>query len=378
MESKDLKDIKYDENASEKGVLNKLIGFVRKNARYFTAAALFLFLVIVVACYTGEAEDTPTNIEATTNQPEEFEVNAYPAVNELIQNYYTAYAAGDLVTLNTIATPISEREQGYISLFSQYVENYQNMVYYTKPGLDASSYMVNVYVEVKFEGVDTVAPGLDFFYVRTREDGTLYIDNLYSQYNLKNNDNPLDTSIHNLINEFERQEDVAALLQDVQGKFDAAVAADANLSTMLSTTIPDAISAWMAQLVAQNPPATEVPQEGTEVPTEIEVPTEPEVPVETPEEVPVETPEEPPVESEVPEEPVTPEEEQPEVSAIPEGTVIRLEKTTNIRKEMRADSKKVGVAYMGEKVTVVMSYAEGWTKVEWKGKTGYIRTDLLQ
>lgn len=372
MESKDLKDIKQNENASGKDALNKLIGFVRKNARYFTAAALFLFLVIVVACYTGETEDTPTNIEATINQPQEFEVNAYPAVNELIQNYYTAYAAGDLATLNTIATPISEREQGYISLFSQYVESYQNMVYYTKPGLDSSSYMVNVYVEVKFEGVDTVAPGLDFFYVRTREDGTLYIDNLYSQYNLKNNDNPLDTSIHNLIDEFERQEDVAALLQDVQGKFDAAVAADTNLSTMLSTTIPDAISAWMAQLVAQNPPATEVPQEGTEVPTETEVL------VETPEEVPIETPEEPPVESEVPAEPVTPEEEQPTVSAIPEGTVIRLEKTTNIRKEMRADSKKVGVAYMGEKVTVVMSYAEGWTKVKWKNKTGYIRTDLLQ
>ena len=39
---------------------------------------------------------------------------------------------------------------------------------------------------------------------------------------------------------------------------------------------------------------------------------------------------------------------------------------------------KVGVAYAGEKVTVVMSYAEGWTKVTWKNKTGYIKTDLLK
>ena len=45
---------------------------------------------------------------------------------------------------------------------------------------------------------------------------------------------------------------------------------------------------------------------------------------------------------------------------------------------MDTNSDKVGVAYPGEEVTVEMSYAEGWTKVKWDGKTGYIKTDLLQ
>ena len=45
---------------------------------------------------------------------------------------------------------------------------------------------------MKFKDVDTVAPGLDFFYVRTNEDGSVYIDNLYSQYNLKIKENALD------------------------------------------------------------------------------------------------------------------------------------------------------------------------------------------
>ena len=31
-----------------------------------------------------------------------------------------------------------------------------------------------------------------------------------------------------------------------------------------------------------------------------------------------------------------------------------------------------------DRVTVVMSYAEGWTKVKWNGETGYIKTSLLQ
>ena len=55
-----------------------------------------------------------------------------------------------------------------------------------------------------------------------------------------------------------------------------------------------------------------------------------------------------------------------------------LENTTNIRSGMSEDSGKVGTAYAGEKVTVVMSYAEGWTKVKWNGETGYIKTSLLQ
>lgn len=49
--------------------------------------------------------------------------------------------------------------------------------------------------------------------------------------------------------------------------------------------------------------------------------------------------------------------------------VIMLENTTNIRSGMSEDSSKVGTAYAGEKVTVVMSYAEGWTKVKWNGET---------
>jgi uncharacterized protein YgiM (DUF1202 family) len=38
----------------------------------------------------------------------------------------------------------------------------------------------------------------------------------------------------------------------------------------------------------------------------------------------------------------------------------------------------VGLAYQGDVVKVIQSYAEGWTKVEWNGQTGYIKTDLIK
>ena len=63
---------------------------------------------------------------------------------------------------------------------------------------------------------------------------------------------------------------------------------------------------------------------------------------------------------------------------IAEGTVITLSDSINIRSGMSENDSKIGTAFSGEKVTVVMSYAEGWTKVTWNGQTGYIKTSLLQ
>jgi uncharacterized protein YgiM (DUF1202 family) len=65
-------------------------------------------------------------------------------------------------------------------------------------------------------------------------------------------------------------------------------------------------------------------------------------------------------------------------SAIAAGTVISLPNTCNIRSGMSETADRVGTAYQGDKVTVVMSYSEGWTKVTWNNKTGYIKTSLLQ
>lgn len=429
-------------NLKDKFDINKIIDFVKKYARYFTAGVLFLILLIILVNFTGskktpdetgteQIQNTESSVpsEETIIQAivsEELQENAQPTVNELIQNYYTAYAAGDIATLQTLATPISENEQGYIGLYSQYVESYQNMVFYTKPGLDANSYLVNVYIEVKFAGVDTPAPGLDFFYVRTNEDGSLYIDNLYSQYNLRNNENALDTSVQSLIAQYVNGEDVIALLNEVQQKYDSAIAADPNLANMVSVTIPTAISEWAATLV---PPSTEeVASETTEAPVEEqpaeeqpaeEQPAESEEPevvaetVRTTEKVNVRAGADTSseklgtvdrgttltrtgtegdwsiveyngatgyIKSEFLTTDIQAEQEEGTAAAdgLAEGTVVTLENTTNIRSKMDEDSDRVGVAYKGEKVTVVMSYAEGWTKVTWKQKTGYIKTDLLQ
>ncbi len=410
--------------------IDKVVEFVKEHIRYFAAGALFVVMVIVLATCAGpNVKKNNSSVEGTATV-EEYQVDAYEEVNTLIAQYYTAYAAGDITTLTALATPISANEQSYIAMFSQYVDEYQNIKCYTKSGLDANSYLVSVSMEIKFTGVDTPAPGLDFFYIRTNEQGSLYIDNLYCQYNLANQENALDTSIQNLINGFENQEDVIALQSEVQTRYDAAVNADTNLSTMIYTTIPNAITNWVSQIAAQNTPA-----EGTEavLPEGTETAEEPvgESMEEAQEELTAEEPEtvytvdkvnvrrEADTSSEklatlekgtaigrtgtegewsrvdyggIPgyikseylttEAPQTTDtdarEEGTAGGGIAEGTVITLQNTVNIRSGMSETSDRIGTAYAGEKVKVVMSYAEGWTKVTWNNKTGYIKSSLLQ
>jgi len=424
-----------------KNHFQKALDFVKKHARYFTAGTLFVVLVLVlVQCADpGQGAGGVSPTEIGQEQEEAYQIDAYENVNALIAQYYAAYAAGDTATIAAIATPVSANEQSYIALFSQYVDEYQNVKCYTKTGLDANSYLVSVSMEIKFSGVDTTAPGLDFFYLRTNDQGSLYIDNLYSQYNLTNQENALDTSVQNLIDKFENDKDVVALRSEVQGKYNAALTADANLDNLLKSTIPDAIEQWVVAVTQQNAQAA-----GTDVAAET-----PETPPEGGEAA-AETPnaggETPPVEDTQPQAPQTTEtlatKERVNVrvaadtaadklttldagtvvtrtavqgdwsvidyngtpgyiknefltydlpqtgtgnagtaggdAALSEGAEITLAQTVNIRSSMSETSDRVGTAYTGEKVTVVMTYAEGWTKVTWNGKTGYIKSSLLQ
>ena len=73
---------------------------------------------------------------------------------------------------------------------------------------------------------------------------------------------------------------------------------------------------------------------------------------------------------------------QPQTPSSPtyynEGDRITLSESVNVRQSMSENADRVGLAYQGDVVTVIMSYAEGWTKVSWNGQTGYVKTEYLQ
>ena len=433
--------------ASSKGTdkserFNNILTFIKQNIRYFAAGALFLVLVLVlVNCGTkkdgtqANAVNPATETTAEAETQEAFQVDTYEDVNALINQYFTAYAAGDVDTIAAIATPITDNEKSYIAEYSKYVDSYENIQCYTKHGLDDKSYMVSARIDIKFTGADTPAPGLDFFYVRTQDDGSLIIDNLYSQYNRRIRENAVDTSVQSLIEEYENSDDLIALQQEVQSKYDEALASDADLADILNIKLPAAIVQWkqniLAQAAAESTETTEQPEETqttetTEQPEETQQPESEQQETENTSEQ-VYTIDKVNVRKEadsssdklgslekgtaisrtgtdgewsivnyggetgyIKTEYLTTEQPQADTTAdtnsnqseaagsLAEGTVITLTESTNIRSDMSETASKVGTAFSGEKVTVVMSYAEGWTKVTWNGKTGYIKTSLLQ
>ena len=60
------------------------------------------------------------------------------------------------------------------------------------------------------------------------------------------------------------------------------------------------------------------------------------------------------------------------------GDTIYLKDTVNVRESMSENSSRIGVAYAGETLTIVQVYDQGWTRVNWNGQVGYVRTDVLQ
>ena len=415
-----------------KNVIDICADFIVKNKRYFLAGCIFIAMVLVL--FLGTSSSTTTD-KSTDGVSKKFKTNTDTELSELINNYYTAYAEGDTDTIQTLATPVSDQEISYIQFYSEYIESFEDIEIYTKQGLTTDSYLVTTVVNLKYNDIDTAAPGLDFFYVETNEDGNLYINNIYGSFNQNNNIYEMDSEISDLISVFIRQQDLLDMEADVQDAYTQALEDDDSLNEFMSETLPAAIVQWHSDYEEEVAAAEEAAAAAAEEAAAEEAAAE-EAAAEAEEEANAYTgttnatanvresadasstklgslesgtsitiygeegdfykfdyngtkayitKEAVTVDSEdsddTSESDESSEEDSTEsssVGSIAEGTEVTLTSTVNIRSQMDSSSSKVAVAYAGETVTVVMSYAEGWTKVKYGTKEGYIRTDLLQ
>lgn len=242
------------------GKINKdeVKSFFIKNWRYFAAVVLLVVMIVILVQCTGPQKRSKANLDTQGASVEDFvlddvfEQDAYEAVDDLIINYFTAYANGDVATLETLAHPITANEKSYITVCSEYFEAYQNISCYTKSGLTKGSYLVSTYYELKFYGVETVAPGLEFFYIETDANGNLYINNRYSAYNRERMEQEMDPDIYSIYVLFGQQDDVTALRENVQAQYEVAMNSDVNLVNMLGTTFPAAINDWKQMIALQD------------------------------------------------------------------------------------------------------------------------------
>lgn len=414
--------------------IDQMLSFCKAYVRYFIAAAAFVVIALVVAFGT---EGTVADKDPMAGAYQSYEENENEEVETLIKSYLKNYAAGDVETLKTIATPISDAEASYITFYSQYIEKYQKVKVYTKRGVDKNAYLCSVYLQVKFKDIETPVAGLDFFYVQTNEDGKLYINNVYGSFNQANGEFDMDTDVAALIAAFEQQPDVLALQADVQKECNEAMLKDEKLNAFVNTTLQDAIAKWATDYKASVEQAAKEAEAAKKAEEEEAAKKEQEA-KEAEEAAKKEQEEKANAKTMVATDKINVREEASEsgnklgqlekgqqvtcyatengwakidyngtkayvkadylteaaateeektteentddgtTQGALDGQTITLSVTINVRESMSETASKIAVAYAGEQITVIQDYAEGWSKVDYNGKTGYCKTEFLK
>ncbi|NLP16530.1 MAG: hypothetical protein GX379_05810 [Clostridiales bacterium] len=124
---------------------------------------------------------TPVPTLSPTPIPTPTPIPIYPleemeGLDAFIEEFYIAKTAIDMDKLKSLyinPDRVESREQ--IQKMVQYIEDYRNVKTYTKKSFEEGAYIVYAYHEIKFSGINTLAPGLSKFYIITDDDGNFKI-----------------------------------------------------------------------------------------------------------------------------------------------------------------------------------------------------------
>ena len=328
--------------------------------RYFAAGAIFTAFVFMVIFGTGKEPFRGWN-PAGNLEDGVIAVNKEEAVSALVNNYYSAYAEGDRELLSQYAEPISKNEADYIALFSGFIESITVKNVYTYPGVKEGSYLVSVEMEYKFVGVETTAPGLDFFYVETGKEQKLYINNLYSQFNMQSHEYiRTNQEVLTAIYAYNSLQELKDIQMRVEKAYMEAIAQDDALNEMVTVTVSKAISDWMSSIeivINQDPPqgnlgiqdaVTDDEQDGNQEANG----------------------------NNNGEQNQPPQQEMLDVEVVEKVVTID---NTNVRDAASKDGNLIRTVPAGTELEVVcIDDWGGWTCVKIDGKNGYIRNDLIK
>lgn len=355
--------------------------------------------------------------------------DAVPGINELFNRYYEAVVEGDTDTMSGLVEHLDSMEILKAQETSKYIESYPTVEVYTKTGPKEGTYIAYVYTEVKFNDYDKPLPGMRTYYVCTDENGNFYL----------NEDGEEDENVLNYIREVNLQDDVIDLNNKVAAAYNDLVAEDETLADFildLNAEIDKNVGEALARAEGSNTSANgeETSAEGDESSEEKpETEAEPEEPSiivtkvkatdvvnirtsdsETADKLgkaavgdeftlleekgngwskvsyegreayikseylePSETKQ---AEAEKPEETQEEPEQQTQTNNdnVETTGTVTVKENVRIRASASESGEKLGTAYMGEKLEVIMKQADGWTKIKYNGRIAYVKSDYVE
>lgn len=330
---------------------------LQKYKNYIIVLVILLVAVVTLARSCGqnttkentegaqqEQTEQPDQSEETAEaeEPNELEENTHSSVERLVSKYLDCIVSGDTDALSEIVDELSDSDKEEVQKLSKAYESYSNLQCYTKKGPEDDSYIVFVCCDMKITGVETLAPYISCLYVSAKDDS----GNRYIRYNNVEEDQELQAYVQ----ELEQDPEVKALYDDVNTRYQEALESDAALSEFIQNATGKA---------NENTEAAEQEASATEETTEQEDAQEVETEEPAAEEQTEETAEETP-------------------AAETQKRETRVTESVNIRSEASTDSDRIALAYQGDAITQIESYDNGWSKVEYKGETGYVKTEFLE
>lgn len=253
----------------------------------------------------------------------------------LLATYYNAMAQGDTETVLSVCSEYSENELIRLKERAKYLEYYPTLEIYTKPGPIEGSTVAYVYYKLVFINHEEEVPGFQAWYICQDDERGIYI-----------NTSELSDEENDYITAVSTQSDVVELYNRVNVEYNEVVTAHPELLTYmqeLSTQVNTAVGTTLAQENAsgEQQPSGEA-QGSSEAGGEGET---------------------------------QPQEETPAESGPQYATATT---TVNVRSSDSEQADKMGKVTAGTKVQVQEVRVNGWTKIVYEGKDGYIKSEFLQ
>ncbi len=288
--------------------------------------ALLLLIIIIVCVSCSGREDEQENPESDvsvpenvpgTEQPGTSEESADDAIRQLVDTYYKALETGDSATIVAVKANVTEEEKMRQEIKAQDIEHIDSEVVFIRPGVTDGTYVVFVYTNTKYVNIETMAPGFSATYVSTREDGSLYLDS------------SVDETIKEYVVQVAAEEEIANYYDQVLTNYTNALAADAELKLYienLNQKLDDAIAA--RQQEQQEQASAEQPAQ--------------------------------------------------EAAAMPVNETVKTTSKVNVRASDSENADRLGQVDLGTTLTRYETRENGWSKIDYNGKEGFIKSEYLE
>lgn len=262
--------------------------------------------------------------------------NEEGAIYTLIATYYNAMATGDEETLRSVCDEISDKDMYRYVELSQYIDYYPTLEIYTKTGPEEGSVIAYVYYKISFVGHEEEVPGYQALYICTNDQGGLYI---------KRGEN--SEEVNEYIKTVSTQDDVVEFNNKITVEYNELMVDHPEVLQYISELDSQVSIAVGEKLANQVAGETQVAEAGTE-----EGSTDGQ-------DIQTENGEQQEAEDQGPQ-------------------YVTTTTTVNVRSSDSEQADKLGKVSGGTKLQVLEQRPNGWTKVDYEGKEGYIKTEFLQ